>query len=110
LVEELEIRETCDRNDVRDWMLANYNFLFGAIRYRKSAEVPSDSLRKLIMISRLLDTKPAAMNMPRNVPNLRESNDDNQGRGRVLFQIQVSAGRFSRRSGTRPCELGEATR
>lgn len=110
LVEELANRETYDRNAVRDWMLANYNFLFGAIRYRKAAEVPSDSSRKLIIISRLLDTKPAAMNMPRKVPNLRESNDDNQGRGRVLFQIQVGAGRSSGRSGTRPCELGEATR
>ncbi len=54
-VEELGVAENFDRDAVREWMLANYNFLFGAIRYRKADEVPSDSLRKLIMITRLLN-------------------------------------------------------
>jgi hypothetical protein len=54
-VEELgHRREDFDRSYWHDYMLTNYNRLFGRIR-SKHKEVPSDAFRKSMMISNLLD-------------------------------------------------------
>jgi hypothetical protein len=54
-VEELGIREHYNRSDMHDFMLENYNTLFGPLRRPKSKEVPSDRFRKSWMIGNLLD-------------------------------------------------------
>jgi len=55
MVEEYGFRRDYDRDALREYFLANWYRLFGALRKSKKLEVPSDSLRKEIMVSRLLD-------------------------------------------------------
>jgi hypothetical protein len=55
MVEEYGFRRDYDRNALGDYFLANWSRLFGPLRRSKAREVPSDSLRKAIMVSRLLD-------------------------------------------------------
>jgi hypothetical protein len=55
MVEEYGFRRDYDRDALREYFLANWYRLFGALRKSKALEVPSDSLRKAIMVSRLLD-------------------------------------------------------
>jgi hypothetical protein len=54
-VEEIGISETYDRGEMHDYMMENYDRLFGPLRRPKSREVPSDQFRKSVMISTLLD-------------------------------------------------------
>jgi hypothetical protein len=54
-VAELVDDENYDRSKAHDYLIKNYNRLFGHLRFRKAAEVPSDRWRKMIIISRLLD-------------------------------------------------------
>jgi hypothetical protein len=54
-VEEIGITESYDRSEMHDYFMENYSSLFGSLRRRKVDEVPSDRLRKSVMISRLLD-------------------------------------------------------
>ncbi len=54
-VEELGIRENYDRADMHEYMLTNWNFLFGTLRRSKSRETPMDAFRKSWMVSQLLD-------------------------------------------------------
>jgi hypothetical protein len=44
-----------DRNALGEYFLANWYRLFGALRKSKALEVPSDKLRKELMVSILLD-------------------------------------------------------
>jgi len=44
-----------NRDELREYFLANWNRLFGTLRKSKAKEVPSDRIRKELMISRLLD-------------------------------------------------------
>jgi hypothetical protein len=55
MVEEYGFRRDYDRDALAEYFLANWYRLFGALRKSKALEVPSDSLRKAIMVSRLLD-------------------------------------------------------
>lgn len=55
MVEEHGIEETYDRDALGEYFLANWFRLFGPLRRSKAHEVPSDQLRKRLMISRLLD-------------------------------------------------------
>jgi hypothetical protein len=48
-------RREYDRDSLREYFLANWHRLFGALRKSKALEVPSDQLRKELMVSRLLD-------------------------------------------------------
>jgi hypothetical protein len=41
-------------DELRDYFLSNYNRLFGCLRKSKALEMPSDQLRKEIMIERLI--------------------------------------------------------
>lgn len=43
-----------NRDDLREYFLANWNRLFGTLRKSKAVEVPSDAHRKEIMIAQLL--------------------------------------------------------
>jgi hypothetical protein len=54
-VEELGIRGNYDRTAMQEYFCANYNSFFGPLRRPKAKEVPSDGLRKFIMVSGLLD-------------------------------------------------------
>ena len=55
MVEEYGIAETYDRDALADHFMANWYRLFGPLRRSKAREVPSDQIRKGLMISRLLD-------------------------------------------------------
>ena len=44
-----------DRDALGEYFLANWSRLFGPLRKSKALEVPSDQLRKELMISRLLN-------------------------------------------------------
>jgi hypothetical protein len=55
MVEEYGVAETYNRDELGQYFLTNWNRLFGTLRRSKALEVPSDQLRKEIMISRLLD-------------------------------------------------------
>jgi hypothetical protein len=55
MVEEYGIAETYNRDELGRYFLTNWNRLFGTLRRSKAMEVPSDQLRKEMMISRLLD-------------------------------------------------------
>jgi hypothetical protein len=44
-----------NRDDLREYFLANWNRLFGTLRKSKALAVPSDTLRKEIMVHQLLD-------------------------------------------------------
>jgi hypothetical protein len=54
MVEEYGIAETYDRKALGDYFLENWNRLFGTLRRSKAMEVPSDRLRKILMVDRLL--------------------------------------------------------
>jgi hypothetical protein len=54
-VEELGIAESYNRDDQYEYFMKHYNRLFGPLRRPKINEVPSDELRKGIMISLLLN-------------------------------------------------------
>jgi hypothetical protein len=54
-VEEIGVSEHYDRSEMHDYMMENYDRLFGPLRRPKSKAVPSDFLRKSWMISELLD-------------------------------------------------------
>jgi hypothetical protein len=54
-VEELGIRKYYDRSTMQDFFVENYDRYFGCLRRSKAKAVPSDLLRKEIMISMLLD-------------------------------------------------------
>ena len=53
-VEKIGIRPTFDRAQKHEYFMANYDRLFGPLRRPKSAEVPSNTFRKGLMISQLL--------------------------------------------------------
>jgi hypothetical protein len=53
-VEEFGFPREYDRDAVREYFLTNWYRLFGALRRSKALEVPSDQLRKEVMIARLL--------------------------------------------------------
>jgi hypothetical protein len=55
MVEEYGFRRDYDRNALGGYFRANWYRLFGALRKSKALEVPSDQLRKELMVSRLLD-------------------------------------------------------
>jgi hypothetical protein len=55
MVEEYGFRREYDREALGEYFLVNWYRLFGALRKSKALEVPSDALRKAIMITRLLD-------------------------------------------------------
>jgi hypothetical protein len=55
MVEEHGIRAGYDREALAEYFTANWYRLFGALRKSKALEVPSDALRKSIMIHWLLD-------------------------------------------------------
>jgi hypothetical protein len=55
MVEEYGFRRDYDRDALGDYFLANWCRLFGALRKSKALEVPSDQIRKRLMVSRLLD-------------------------------------------------------
>jgi hypothetical protein len=55
MVEEHGIRDEYDRDALAEYFTANWYRLFGALRKSKAHEVPSDALRKSIMIYWLLD-------------------------------------------------------
>jgi hypothetical protein len=55
MVEEYGIAATYNRHELGKHFLTNWNRLFGTLRRSKALEVPSDRLRKEIMICRLLD-------------------------------------------------------
>jgi hypothetical protein len=55
MVEEYGFRREYDRDAVGEYFLANWYRLFGALRKSKVREVPSDQLRKELMVARLLD-------------------------------------------------------
>jgi hypothetical protein len=54
LVEEYGFRREYDRDAVREYFMTDWYRLFGALRKSKALEVPSDQLRKEVMVSRLL--------------------------------------------------------
>ena len=54
-VEELGIRETYNRSHMQDFFVVNYDLYFPPLRGSKAKAVPSDFLRKEIMISMLMD-------------------------------------------------------
>jgi hypothetical protein len=54
-IEILAKRRHYHRADQHDFMLQNYDRLFGPLRVPKIKEVPSDELRKSLMLSALLD-------------------------------------------------------
>jgi hypothetical protein len=54
-MEECGFRHEYDRDALREYFLAHWNRLFGPLRRSKAREVPSDQLRKELMVSRLLD-------------------------------------------------------
>jgi hypothetical protein len=58
-VEEFGIRKNYDREETREWLLSNYDRLFGPLRRPKSREVPADVWRKSWMVSILVDTRRA---------------------------------------------------
>jgi hypothetical protein len=55
VIRDYGCEETYDRRKVEAYFMANYNKLFGSIRRSKGKEVPSDELRKSLLISQLLD-------------------------------------------------------
>jgi hypothetical protein len=55
MVEEYGFRPEYNRDELRKYFLTNYHRLFGPLRKSKAMEVPSDQLRKGLMIARLLD-------------------------------------------------------
>jgi hypothetical protein len=55
MVEEYGVAETYNRHELGQYFLTNWNRLFGTLRRSKAMEVPSDQLRKEMMVSRLLD-------------------------------------------------------
>jgi hypothetical protein len=54
-VEEIGIAEHYDRDALRDHFLTNYRRMFGTIRKSKALEVPSDRLRKEMIVEQLLE-------------------------------------------------------
>jgi hypothetical protein len=55
MVEEYGFQREYDRDELRKYFLANYQRLFGMLRKSKALEVPSDQLRKELMIEQLLE-------------------------------------------------------
>jgi hypothetical protein len=55
MVEEYGFRSDYDRDALGEYFLANWYRLFGPLRESKALEVPSDQIRKELMVSRLLD-------------------------------------------------------
>jgi hypothetical protein len=55
MVEEYGIAPTYDRETLGDYFLVHWNRLFGTLRRSKALKVPSDRLRKILMVDRLLD-------------------------------------------------------
>jgi hypothetical protein len=55
MVEEYGHQLEYDRNALREYFTVNWYRLFGPLRKSKAREVPSDQLRKELMVSRLLD-------------------------------------------------------
>jgi hypothetical protein len=54
-VDRIAKRPHFDRADMHDFLLENYDRLFGVLRRTKREAVPSDKLRQSLMISALLD-------------------------------------------------------
>jgi hypothetical protein len=54
-INELGHREKYDRSDMHGYMMAHYDSMFGPLRRPRRNGVPSDELRKAIMVSSLLD-------------------------------------------------------
>jgi hypothetical protein len=54
MVEEYGFRCEYDRDALGKYFLTNWSRLFGPLRKSKALEVPSDVLRKELMVSRLL--------------------------------------------------------
>lgn len=73
-VEEIGIRPDYDRDEMRDYMMMNYDAMFGPLRRPKSQAVPSDTFRKGMMVARLLSLielrreEIAANVLPGNLP------------------------------------------
>jgi hypothetical protein len=55
MVEEHGFGPDYDRRELGNYFLVNWNRLFGTLRKSKALEVPSDQLRKGLMIARLLE-------------------------------------------------------
>ena len=55
MVEEYGFGPDYDRAELRTYFLANWNRLFGTIRKSKAHEVPSDQLRKELMVEQVLE-------------------------------------------------------
>ena len=55
MVEEYGFGPDYDRDELRTYFLTNWNRLFGTIRKSKAMEVPSDQLRKELMVEQLLE-------------------------------------------------------
>jgi hypothetical protein len=55
MVEEYGFQREYNRDELRKYFLANYQRLFGMLRKSKALEVPSDQLRKELMVEQLLE-------------------------------------------------------
>ena len=55
MVEEYGFGPDYDRAELRTYFLTNWNRLFGTIRKSKALEVPSDQLRKELMVEQVLE-------------------------------------------------------
>ena len=54
-VDHIARRANFDRAIMHEFLLENYDRLFGPLRWPKAKQVPSDELRKSLMILNLLD-------------------------------------------------------
>jgi hypothetical protein len=55
VIRDYGCEDTYDRGEVEKYFLANYRKLFGSIRRSKAKEVPSDELRKSLLITQLMN-------------------------------------------------------
>jgi hypothetical protein len=55
VIRDYGCEETYDRREVEAYFMANYRKLFGSIRRSRAKEVPSDRLRKSLLITQLLN-------------------------------------------------------
>jgi hypothetical protein len=55
MVEEHGHQEHYDRDALRDYFLTNYHRMFGPLRKSKALEVPSDRLRKEMIVEQFLE-------------------------------------------------------
>jgi hypothetical protein len=55
VIRDYGCEDTYDRREVEAYFMANYNKLFGPLRRSKAKEIPSDELRKSLLITQLLN-------------------------------------------------------